>query len=428
MILYLICAVLIVVYALMLVIGFFLKNIPESSHNSSSPSYVVTAAGEVKDYGAAGSEDPQKDKTAEGKGNPDGKAAEGEGTLDGGYVEGSGTAGDGYTRSFSKGYAGNDMEGKEPYSPDMEKKISDPPLREAPILKDAELLFGGNVYVSSYVEEAYDTGGGIEGVLSPAILSLSGEADFFMANQIFVLSERGEAYEGKEYVYRADPERVSILREAGIDGVSLANSHILDYGYEALTDTISALDGAGIDHTGAGENRAEAAGAVIKDINGMRTAFIGASRRVPDAMWGAGNERPGAFLCYDAEKERFFREIGLLNRSCDLVVAYIYWGDEGEKVPDYMRLLARETVEAGADLVVCSGVSGAGGVEYHEGTPIVYNLGDLMYGGGLREGYLLKVELRERENKMILSLYPVSSAMGYTRVEDDPQYYEFTGD
>ena len=308
------------------------------------------------------------------------------------------------------------------------KKKYEDSLRGEPVLKDSAILIGGNVYLSTYVQDAYDREGGIEGVLSPAVRSLSDNSDFFMAGQLFPFSDRGEPAEDKEYVYRVSAERTDILREAGIDCVSLANSHALDYGYEAFSDNISALQQAGIAYTGAGEDMDEASQAVIRDINGMRVAFLGVSRRVPDALWGAGKSRPGVFLAYDANKEELFSKVEELNRSCDLVTVYIYWGGDEGVIPDYMRVLARETADHGADLIVCAGPGGpeTGEVENYNNTPIVYDLGSMIYGSGIDDSYLLELRTEETDGTLSLRLYPLKASMGYTYISGDPEHYEFS--
>ena len=61
--------------------------------------------------------------------------------------------------------------------------------------------------------------------------------------------------EDKQFTFCCDPKYVKALNEMGVDIVSLANNHTLDYGRDALSDTFTTLDGAGILYAGAGETK-----------------------------------------------------------------------------------------------------------------------------------------------------------------------------
>ena len=427
-ILYLICAVLFVIYAAMLLFRFFIGSDPGGlfTGKTAGSSFVSEINEDEMQKGHVKYEGPASEIINGARGSYKAYESFGQGELYGGFEQGKvydsfGTEKiyGGYgTGDIYEGAFGNDLSGHEAFA-DRSSGENIQRLREEPRLKDARLLFGGNVYLSSYVLSAYDDEG-IGGVLSPAIMDLSRKADLFMANQVFPFSERGEAEAGKEYAYRVSPERVNILKAAGIDCVALANNHVLDYGYDALSDTIDTLDRAKIAHVGAGENYDEASRAVIMDINGMRTAVVSSSRRVPDASWGAGKNRAGVFLSYDANKENYLNYISELNRSCDFVISYIYWGrnDGDTQIPDYMKILTRESVDAGADLVICTAFDSAEGIEYYNDVPIVYSLGDMMYGSSTDKGYLLELETKEAGNEMKLKLYSLSSQMGYTKITD----------
>ena len=95
------------------------------------------------------------------------------------------------------------------------------------------------------------------------------------------ITERGEPYD-KEFVFRAPGSAALTLAGAGIDVVSLANNHILDFGSVGLEDTISVLDEVGILRPGAGANNAEAyAPRVLVLDNEIRVAFVSASAIIP---------------------------------------------------------------------------------------------------------------------------------------------------
>lgn len=94
-----------------------------------------------------------------------------------------------------------------------------------------------------------------------------------------------------------------MFKEMGIDAVTLANNHALDYGTDALLDTCEVLDSAGILHTGAGKNLDEAKQPVVFEKNGQRVALIGATRVIPQADWAATNGHPGMLSSYEVSVE-----------------------------------------------------------------------------------------------------------------------------
>ena len=84
--------------------------------------------------------------------------------------------------------------------------------------------------------------------------------------------------EDKQYTFRTDPSYAAALKEMGVDVVTLANNHILDYGREALSDTFTTLDGQGILYAGAGDSVERAQEVQVIEVNGKKYGFLAASR------------------------------------------------------------------------------------------------------------------------------------------------------
>ena len=120
--------------------------------------------------------------------------------------------------------------------------------------KDCVLLFAGDVYFSNHVLNAYTKAGGIQGVLDEEIRKEIAAADVFMVNQEFPFTDRGKAAANKQFTFRLPPDKIHILQEMGVDIVTMANNHILDFGPDGITDSLKTLDEAGILHVGAGED------------------------------------------------------------------------------------------------------------------------------------------------------------------------------
>lgn len=294
--------------------------------------------------------------------------------------------------------------------------------------KPVTLLFAGDVLLSSHVLNAYDKAGGIEGVLDDGIRSEIEKADIFMVNQEFPFSHRGTAAADKQYTFRLPPERVNILNEMGIHVVTLANNHILDFGTDPLIDSQTTLDGAGIDYVGAGENLERAKKLLLRQAGETTVGYLGASRVYMDGSWAATDSRPGVFSTYDPKA--LVAEITAARELCDYLVVYAHWGIERDTIPqDYQRKLAVNYIDAGADLVVGSHPHVLQGVEYYNGKPIIYSLGNFVFGSSIPKTALLKVELpKEAHGTGTISMIPCTSAAGYTTLVTDEgkikQFYQ----
>ena len=145
--------------------------------------------------------------------------------------------------------------------------------------------------------ECVQQGGDISGVLDGELSRVIDESDIFMVNQEFPFSGRGTAAPDKQFTFRLPTEKVSMFGEMGIDIVTLANNHALDFGTDALVDTLDTLDGAGIPHVGAGRNLDEAKEPVLLEVKGKTIGFLGASQVIPEGSWNATSTRPG--IAYD---------------------------------------------------------------------------------------------------------------------------------
>lgn len=280
---------------------------------------------------------------------------------------------------------------------------------------DIVMLFAGDVYFSDHVLNAYDSGGGIEGVLDEGIRAEIQAADIFMVNQEFPFTTRGTPAEDKQFTFRVPESRIHILQEMGVDIVTLANNHILDFGPDGLLDSRDALDQAGILWVGGGKDFDEAS-ALKTIIVGQKTiGFLGTSRVYMDTSWAAGDSHPGVFSTYDTTLP--LKAIQEARDACDYLVVYVHWGVEREETPkDYQRAMGRAYIDAGADLVVGSHPHVLQPVEEYNGKTIVYSLGNFVFGSSIPNTALLKVVWGEEGGEV--SLIPCTSSGGYTRLKN----------
>lgn len=234
---------------------------------------------------------------------------------------------------------------------------------------------------------------GIYDCIDPALITELNSLDIFMVNNEFSYSERGVPMENKMYTFRAKPERVDILKTLGTDIVLLANNHIFDYGAEAFADTLSTLEEAGIAYVGAGRNLEEACEPYYFEYDGVRIAYVAATRAEKYKLTPqAGEDTPGVLRCYDPAL--FLEAIEEAAKQADFVVASVHFGTEYEsQADDGQRELAYAMIDAGADAVIGSHAHVIQGIEFYEGCPIIYNLGNFWFNDKDLYSCVIELEL-----------------------------------
>lgn len=220
---------------------------------------------------------------------------------------------------------------------------------------------------------------GIRDCISEELISHMNQADVMCLNNEFTYSLGGAPLEGKAYTFRANPERVKILQELGVDIVKLANNHVYDYGSQALLDTFATLEAAEINYVGAGRNLQEAMEPVYIELDGKRVAFVAASRAEKYKMTPQATEAaPGILRCYDTTL--FLETIAKAKENADFVLAYVHWGTEySYELEDVQLTTGKAYLDAGADVVIGAHSHCLQGMEYYNGKPIIYSLGNYWF-------------------------------------------------
>lgn len=283
------------------------------------------------------------------------------------------------------------------------------------VAEPVTLLFTGDVLFANAFRAGYDANG-IAGVLDDALLQILTEADILMVNHEFPFSDRGLPMPDKQYTFRCSPSYVAALNEMGVDVVSLANNHTLDYGKEALTDTFATLDDAGILYGGAGDTVERAEQVQVIEVNGKRYGFLAVSRVIPTMDWKIEYSAPGLFSCYD--DTRLIELIAEAKKTCDFLAVYPHWGVEYQAYPeDYQVRFAKRWVEAGADLIVGCHTHCLQGASFIDGKPVFYSLGNFMFGREIDRSAVLKVTIQP-DGAAEYEFLPVYASGGVTRLAE----------
>ncbi|MFL5319020.1 MAG: CapA family protein [Myxococcaceae bacterium] len=266
-----------------------------------------------------------------------------------------------------------------------------PPKR----LNDVTLTFGGDVTLGFHYEEWFDekTDAGIPRDEMFAwgfkeVLPVIDGGDLFVVNLECPFTARGEKIP-KNFNFRARPEFINTISSAGVDVVSLANNHMMDYGAIGLLDTLDALDRAKIKHFGAGRTLAEARQPTIVVVNGVKIAFLGyffmGDRYIEPPEVIASAKTPGVAgdTKDTGELDKMMQaDIQSALGYADLVIPFFHWGREGMNVPEpYQTRLAHLAIDSGAAAVIGSHPHVLQGMELYKGAPILYSLGNFVFGG-----------------------------------------------
>ena len=287
---------------------------------------------------------------------------------------------------------------------------------------------------------AYDLPGGIidtlgaGGIFEPTKPWLGDAADITVANLESPLTNRGTRHPTKPIVFRGRPTNVSGLVSAGIDVVSLANNHVIDYGLEGLEQMDSTLDANGIQHSGAGADEYEARLPLFRLKSGLNVAFLAMCDRNGQydnlqPYLDAGFDKPG-FAMLDTFHLR--EAIAAVREAADVVVVELHTGEEYEPAPAICDLRfpivdlraadqdkggdefynprapfpapgdteeRHRAIAYGADAVICHHPHMLQGFEVYEGKLIAHSLGDFVFDLNYPETYptvILDSKLDER--------------------------------
>lgn len=238
-----------------------------------------------------------------------------------------------------------------------------------------------------------ERGKGVAGILSERVIAEMRGVDIMLVNNEFTFSNRGQALD-KLYTFRASPARVSIYQELGIDIVSLANNHAYDYGTEAFLDTMKTLSDADIPYIGGGTNIAEAMRPHYFIVNGRKISYVAATRAEKYIITPEAEENtPGVLRTYDSAL--FLQTIREARQNSDYVIAYVHWGTEdSNQIEDIQRTMGYEYINAGADIVIGAHAHVLQGIEFYQGKPIVYNLGNFIFNAVTTDTGMLKIHIK----------------------------------
>ncbi|QKC91914.1 CapA family protein [Mesorhizobium sp. NZP2234] len=248
----------------------------------------------------------------------------------------------------------------------------------------------------------HDPNNGLFGIISSADVA-TGNLEFTLTGD--------RAPNEKLIALRADPKVAGDIAAWGVNVLSLANNHAMDFGTAGLLDSIAAVKAAGMVPVGAGDTLEQSLDPHIIEIGGSRIAFFGISTHLPTASAASSRragiapvrisnrylidpitlgETPGMAPYVQTEVvtddlERLCAAICDVSQRSDLVVVNIHWGVplgwtalHQNELADYQRPLAHAAIEAGASVIIGHGPHVIQSVEFHRNSPILYSIGNFI--------------------------------------------------
>ena len=232
--------------------------------------------------------------------------------------------------------------------------------------------------------------------------------DLTIVNMEGTLTEE-TARQDKTYAFKGPAEYTQILTEGDVEAANLANNHSHDYGDQSYTDTIEALDAAGI--TSFGYDRT-----AVMDVNGVKVGLVG-TYELADGM--------------GCEDEMIANIKAVEDQGAQIAIVSFHWGLERENYPTENQVnLAHSAIDNGADLVLGHHPHVLEGIEVYKGKNIVYSLGNFCFGGNSNPSdkdtmifqQTFTVENGELKEDNVTNIIPcsISSESGYNNYQPTP--------
>ena len=236
------------------------------------------------------------------------------------------------------------------------------------------LAFAGDVHFTGRTAGLLDDPATAFGPIATVLRS----ADFTAVNLETAVTGGGTP-QPKTYHFRTGPAAFTALRDGGVDLVTMANNHVLDYGQAGLADTLAAVKAARFPYVGIGTSAAAAWAPYVTTIKGTRIAVIGVSQVAELASsWVATPSRPGEANAIDLD--RTLAAVRAARRLAPTIIVFMHWGTEGEACPDPNQLiLARKLAAAGASIIVGAHAHMLQGSGWLGHTFVAYGMGNFLW-------------------------------------------------
>lgn len=233
-------------------------------------------------------------------------------------------------------------------------------------------------------------------IIDKSVKELFSQADYRIVNLEAPLTEDDagdKIIKTGPHLRMSEEAALGVLKELNVDGVTMANNHILDYGSKGLLDTLDVLKRNNFAYVGAGRNLAEASQTLYLDTPAGKIAIV----NFAENEWASATDDKAGANPMDIVDNA--RQIKVARQMADYVFVIVHGGHEYYNLPSLrMQKQYRFYAEQGADIIIGHHTHCIGGNEVHEGVPIYYSLGNFLFTlNSLQEdwytGLILEVEI-----------------------------------
>lgn len=212
------------------------------------------------------------------------------------------------------------------------------------------------------------------------------EPDLRLINLETSITKSNDYRKDKGVHYRMHPENIGCITAAQIDYCSLANNHVLDWGYSGLKETLETLQKANVKSAGAGQNLQEAETPAVMEVEWKGRVIVFSYGMVTSGIspgWAALKEKPGVNLLKDLSNKtmrRIKERVKEVKQEGDVVVVSIHWGDNwGYEIPYEQIELAHKFIDGmGVDVIHGHSSHHVKGIEVYKDKLIIYGCGDFI--------------------------------------------------
>lgn len=188
------------------------------------------------------------------------------------------------------------------------------------------------------------------------------------------------------------PESIRAMKGAGVNAVTLANNHAVDFGEDGYSNTAKELKKRGIDFVGHPVRMGEEL-TFKKSIRGREVRFIGLND-----TYAPVNIKQASEMVRNLKKDGTF------------VIVAVHWGEEYRNVSNKrQQTLGRALIDAGADVVVGHHPHVVEEMEIYKEKPIFYSLGnfifDQYFSEEVQRGLAVKIAIGDKE--VLYELIPI---------------------
>ena len=287
----------------------------------------------------------------------------------------------------------------------QEETVKELKKSEGPVKKTILISFAGDFTLGTDTKFAYNSS------LPAAFINSGKDYSYFMQNVSNIFSNDDYTLVNLEttftdsnekapkdgdvfYNFKGPKEYVNILTKGSIEGVTVANNHIYDYGKQGITDTVNVLKENNIDICGEGYK-------ILRNIQGVKFGFLGYTG------WEYSNDL----------KTKITTDISELRKQgAEVIIPYFHWGIERSYEPyDVQQNLARFCIDNGANAVIGSHPHVIQSMESYKGKFIVYSMGNFCFGGNSnpqdKRTFILQVKANIEDNKVKSFQYKILPAM-----------------